>query len=294
MKINLKSGKYVVAVSGGVDSVVLLDILTKQPELELIVAHFDHGIREDSAEDRKFVESLARKYNLPFEYAEGHLGAKVSEATARTARYNFLNKVCREYQAQAIITAHHQDDLLETAILNWLRGTGRRGLSSLKSTETIRRPLLQTSKQDLLAYAKKHNLAWHEDSTNTNEAYLRNYIRRQIMPRLSAAQRARLLDIIERASSTNRQIDGVIDEFVHSGATKQQLNRKWFTALPHTVAREVMAGWLRQNDLPFDKRLIERLVAAAKTYRAGKYIDVTGGYRIKIGQSYLALERMER
>src|SRR5437764_343012 len=128
-----KPGKYVVAVSGGVDSVALLDMLARSDDLKLVVAHFDHGIRKDSAKDRKFVEDLAKNYDLPFVYEEGHLGSGTSEAVARGARYDFLHRVKKSHGAQAIITAHHQDDVLETAIINLLRGTGRKGLTSLTS-----------------------------------------------------------------------------------------------------------------------------------------------------------------
>src|SRR5690606_5271626 len=106
--IKIRPGKYVVAVSGGVDSMVLLDLLRQKPKLELIVAHFDHGIRPDSAEDRKLVQRVAKHYDLPFVYAEGKLGPKASEALAREARYAFLRRVQAEQGAEAIITAHHQ------------------------------------------------------------------------------------------------------------------------------------------------------------------------------------------
>src|SRR3990172_5722177 len=132
--VDIKLGTYVVAVSGGVDSVVLLHLLVQkgqraegrgQSKYNFIVAHFDHGIREDSKLDRELVQELAKKYNLPFVYNQGNLGPKASEATARDARYAFLNKVKDSVSAQAIITAHHQDDVLETAIINLLRGTNR-------------------------------------------------------------------------------------------------------------------------------------------------------------------------
>src|SRR6185436_20114617 len=127
MKISVRPGKYVVAVSGGVDSMVLLDLLRQKPKLELVVAHFDHGIREDSAQDRKLVQRIAKAYGLPFVHAKGNLGPKAGEALAREARYAFLRQVQADHDAKAIITAHHQDDMLKTAIMNLLRGTGRRG-----------------------------------------------------------------------------------------------------------------------------------------------------------------------
>src|SRR5487761_779794 len=132
MNIKLAPGKYVVAVSGGVDSVVLLHILAGIPNNELVVAHFDHGVRPDSVADRQFVQDLAVPLNFPFEFAEGKLGAKASEALARAKRYEFLRATQRKHQAAGIVTAHNQDDVLETAIINILRGTARRGLGSLR------------------------------------------------------------------------------------------------------------------------------------------------------------------
>ena len=133
LDITVKPGRYVLAVSGGVDSMVLLNLLQQQPDVQLTIAHFDHGIRTDSADDRRLVQAAARFYGLPVVYHEGQLGADASEATARQARYEFLRTVRLVANAKAIITAHHQDDVLETAILNMLRGTGRRGNRSFKS-----------------------------------------------------------------------------------------------------------------------------------------------------------------
>ena len=146
MKLNIKPGTYIIAVSGGIDSVVLLDILSQIHDSRFIVAHYDHGIRVDSGEDRMFVASLAEKYGLPFYSEEGKLGASASEALARDKRYAFLRKIMGQTNADAIITAHHEDDALETMILNYMRGTGRRGMGVLRSNNEIVRPLLSVSK----------------------------------------------------------------------------------------------------------------------------------------------------
>ena len=90
MKVQLEPGKYVVAVSGGVDSMSLLHALKDLPDVELVVAHFDHGIRPDSAQDRELVQKIADEYGLSFEYTQGHLGKDASEEQARKARYEFL------------------------------------------------------------------------------------------------------------------------------------------------------------------------------------------------------------
>ncbi|HEX6258362.1 MAG TPA: tRNA lysidine(34) synthetase TilS, partial [Candidatus Saccharimonadales bacterium] len=130
-KTHLASGTYVVAVSGGVDSIVLLDMLAGQAGLELIVAHFDHGIRQDSTEDAEFVRAAAQRYSLPFELGQATLGPGASEEAARTARYSFLRSIAKKYQAR-IVTAHHADDVIETIAINVARGTGWRGLVSLR------------------------------------------------------------------------------------------------------------------------------------------------------------------
>ncbi len=197
MKAVLASpGRYVVAVSGGVDSMALLHALSRQPGLELVVAHFDHGIRDNSVEDRKFVQAFAQDNNLKFMYEEGKLGRQAGEAAARATRYKFLRKVLKDTDSRAIVTAHHQDDVLETAVINLLRGTNRKGLTSLASREDMERPLLAVPKRDIIAYAKEQGLEWREDSTNEDTDYLRNYVRHQLLPRFEDANRNQLLDII--------------------------------------------------------------------------------------------------
>jgi len=294
MKVDLPDDKYVVAVSGGVDSVMLLDLLSHEPKLELIVAHFDHGIRPDSAKDRRFVERLAKKYGLPFVYGEGKLGAKASEAVARKARYDFLRKVQKERHAEAIITAHHQDDMLETAILNLLRGTHRRGLSSLRSTKDIKRPLLDFPKAELITYAKTHHLDWREDSTNSDEIYLRNYIRRQILPKFSSTDRHRFLEILGSAKYTNEAADGIVARMLKTQSA-YTLDRLWFEQLPHAVAKDIMIAWLNQAGVQgIDRKLLETLVIAAKTLSAGKQRDINTIYILEIKEKTLALVTRDR
>lgn len=295
MDIDLPAGRYVVAVSGGVDSVALLDMLTNQPGVQLTVAHFDHGIREDSAEDRKLVQALAKKYNLPFVYHAGKLGPKASEAVAREARYEFLHTVRRASKAQAIITAHHQDDVLETAVLNLVRGTGRRGLSSLKSMDIVKRPLLRVPKKELLRYAKREGLRWREDSTNIDERYLRNYIRHRLLPRFASADREVLLQIVEQAEETNKLLEVELANYLHVQPTTTSLSRTQFIQLPHVVAREVLAAWLLANtSVELSKQLLERLVMAAKTGKIGSKVDVDTEYWLCIFREHLALKVRER
>lgn len=294
MRVTLTPGRYVVAVSGGVDSVVLLDSLVGQEDVALVVAHFDHGIREDSAQDRIFVEDLAKKYGLPFVYDTANLGRKASEAAARSARYKFLWRVRDASDAKAIILAHHEDDVLETAVLNLLRGTGRKGLSSLQSTSEIYRPFLHVSKKVLIEHARERGLNWREDSTNADDTYLRNHVRHNITGQFSPEARKQLRSIITKMQKTNQELDNLLISQLHMQPSSDELDREWFIMLPHDVAREIMATWLRVHGLPFDKKLIERLVVQAKVLPAGKRIDVGPTMLIVVKSDKLALTPRDR
>jgi tRNA(Ile)-lysidine synthetase-like protein len=295
MDIKLEPGKYTVAVSGGVDSVVLLDLLSHLPEVTLVVAHFDHGIRHDSVEDRKLVESLASQHGLAFYYEEGKLGSKTSEASARLKRYEFLQRIKNQTKSDAIVTAHHQDDLIETAILNLVRGTGRRGLSSLKSTTEIRRPLLGQTKAVITKYAKQHKLVWREDSTNQEDKYLRNYIRHKVIPKLSQKERQQLLENLSEAANRNREIDKLLNQMLADHVHAGKLNRSWFINLPHDLAREVLLAWLKCSGVEnINRGQIERTTVLIKTLSHGKLIDVDAAYQLKIEAQALALLARER
>jgi tRNA(Ile)-lysidine synthase len=291
MDFDLQPGRYVVAVSGGVDSVALLRLLARRPDLRLTVAHYDHGIRPDSVEDRRLVQKLAREYGLPFVYHEGRLGARASEAMARQARYDFLHQVRTASGAGAIVTAHHQDDLLETIILNLLRGTNRRGLSPLRGAEAVERPLLHMPKAELLRFAEREGLQWREDSTNADDRYLRNYVRHHIMPRFAEADREALLAIAERTYQLNRHIEQQAANYLHLQPARGTLDRQAFAALPHEVAREIMAEWLLKNTgAELSRKLLERLMMAAKIGRSGTKVNINKGYWLEIGRTTLALK----
>lgn len=298
------------AVSGGVDSMVLLDMLAKQAkslklkakgkrksfqlparDFDLVVAHFNHGIRQDSRADEEFVRKTAEKYQLPFKAGYGKLGPGTSEEKARRSRYGFLNRVKQKNQADVIITAHHQDDLIETAILNLIRGTGRRGLTAISENPDVIRPLLHFSKKDILSYAKEHRLRWREDPTNKDERYTRNYIRMRIVPKLNESQRQQFLREIQKLGSANRIINQEIENLSQKIVKGKTIERVGFTALPMEIAHEVLMHFLRQNNIrQFDKKTVGRLAVAIKTTKAGTQHNVIKGVNLKISQTAALLE----
>lgn len=298
MNIVLEPGCYVVAVSGGVDSMVLLDVLMRMPRQEaykFVVAHYDHGIRADSALDRQHVAKVAAEHGLHFEYMEGKLGIRASENEARQARYAFLRQVKATYRAAAIITAHHQDDVLETAIHNMLRGTNRRGLIALRSRQDILRPLLEYPKQEILEYARSHDIEWREDVTNQDLRYRRNYIRHEILPNFSELQRQKLVEIIAKLTLLDDQIEQETDAYLQNYSGDQGLNRAAFIGLPHAVSREVLAAWLRLHGVrEVDTKLIERLVRAIKTFAAGKKADIDDGRVLEVHTQHVQIVARDR
>jgi len=282
MEIKLPDARYVVAVSGGVDSVVLLDCLVaSNPELvnegKLTVAHYDHGIRQDSIKDALFVEELAEKYGLQFVVGHGGLGSSASEETARKARYQFLNLVKEQNRAEAIITAHHQDDVIETAYINLIRGTGRKGLTSLKSRPGILRPLISKDKIEVLEYAKNKNLSWREDSTNKDDKYLRNRVRRVLENNANPDFKSKLLNTISHLDEINKNIDAEIDKILGANLrrSKNVVPRRWFLKLNYEVSSEVVMALARSNKFhEIDHKMVELLVVFMKTAKIGKKIDI--------------------
>lgn len=259
--------RYIVAVSGGVDSVVLLDMLHRLTNHQLIVAHFDHGIREDSADDAAFVAELAARYGLPFEVRREELGETASEEKARQRRYAFLRELAEKHRAH-IVTAHHYDDAVETVALNLSRGTGWRGLAALDSD--IVRPLLHLSKSHLRDYANRQNLEWHEDSTNQSDKYLRNRIRRTI-PKLSKYEKDQLLTLRRQQLAYKKLIDKEVARLVGPGPN---YSRYFFTHIPKTAAMECLRYATRAR---LTRPQLERALLAIKTTTPGKTYQAGSG-----------------
>ena len=188
---NLLQDKFLLACSGGLDSVVLAH-LCSQCELDFSMAHCNFKLRgEESDEDEKFVQELAKKLDKSlfikkFETLEYAHDQKVSvQMAARDLRYEWFNGLMRQKNIKTLVTAHHADDNLETFIINLSRGTGIKGLTGIPSqTRNIDRPFLPFTRIQILEFAKSSNLAWREDQSNAETKYLRNKIRHGIVPLL--------------------------------------------------------------------------------------------------------------
>ncbi|MEX2528349.1 MAG: tRNA lysidine(34) synthetase TilS [Gemmatimonadota bacterium] len=182
----------VVAVSGGLDSVVLLHLLRftpRLPSLTLHVAHFDHGWREESWEDAAWVAGLCRAWGIPFRLGRPERPERIlGETRARVARYDFLKQVREEVGARWILTAHQADDQAETVLFRAFRGTGLKGLRGIPEVREpgLLRPLLPFFREELQGYARSVGLTHREDPTNLSGHGARSVLRRDILPRVEA------------------------------------------------------------------------------------------------------------
>ena len=184
-------GRVLCAVSGGLDSMCLLDFMTRQPGFSVGAAHFNHLLREaEAARDEAFVRDFCAKRRIPFVSGSGDtrlLAEKEDlsiEEAARRLRYEFLNKAAEDGGYDAILTAHHADDNAETVLLNLVRGTGSAGLAGIPQVRgNICRPFLRIPRAELAAYAAAHGVPHVEDSTNDDpDAAARNALRSSVMP----------------------------------------------------------------------------------------------------------------
>jgi tRNA(Ile)-lysidine synthase len=212
-----KGSRIVLGVSGGPDSVCMLEVLAKiapKYDLELIIAHVNYGLRrKDSERDEEFVRKLAEKHNLEIAVLCPHPALRAtfsqkrekgkslsSENNLREIRYNFFEEVRQENYFDSIAVAHNADDQVETFLMRVIRGAGLQGLSAMKyKTGKIIRPLLGISRKEILDYLKKTNRTYRTDRTNAKNLFFRNKVRNQLVPYLEKNFNPQIRRTISRA-----------------------------------------------------------------------------------------------
>ncbi|MGA7826815.1 MAG: tRNA lysidine(34) synthetase TilS [Geobacteraceae bacterium] len=218
--------RVVVAVSGGADSVALLDILASLTDLRLslVVAHLNHGLRGTASDgDATFVADLALRYHLPCELQKldvkefGRQRKLSLEEAGRVARYAWFDAVAKSRSARLIALGHHADDQAETFLLRLLRGAGTTGLSSMRQLSSGRyvRPLLPLTRDEIHAYLERRGLLFRHDSSNDETLFLRNRIRHECLPYLRTFNPAiteRLNTTAEALAADDEVLEGLIDQ----------------------------------------------------------------------------------
>ena len=187
----------VVGVSGGPDSMFLLDMLLKvkkDKHFVIIVAHVNHKLRIESDEEALFVENVAKDNKLIYEYMEiKEYNHDNLENDARVKRYDFFQDLVKKYEAKFLMTAHHGDDLVETVLMRLVRGSNIKGYSGFKrekqmSNYLLVRPLIKIKKVDILEYMGQNKLKFYKDASNDSMKYTRNRFRKKVLPILHEEQ----------------------------------------------------------------------------------------------------------
>jgi tRNA(Ile)-lysidine synthase len=275
--------RYLVAVSGGCDSVSLLHWLVELGYRKLIVCHLDHQLRgRFSQADARFVKELAGKYEVGFEPGLANVRGLAKrknmsiETAAREARYAFFAKTARRRNCRTIFVAHHADDLVETFLINLFRGAGSAGLSAMREISTRRiddvdltivRPFLCVWRKEIDHYVRDHRLRFREDATNEDLTPVRNRIRRRIIPYLEKVHGRNIRQNIWRtaiiAADEEKWIESELRDSTHADLSVVKLR-----ALPIALQRRAILKWLRARSISnvgFDAIERVRSLAAADT-----------------------------
>lgn len=295
--------QIVIAVSGGVDSMVLLEMLfqfQKELNLQLHVAHLNHQLRPDSEVDANFVVEQAKQRGLAFTLEKVNVAEYASknkqsiETAGRHARYDFLKRVAQAHHYGKIALAHHQNDQAETFFLNVIRGATAQGWGGMKPLSDVYiRPLLNCSKSNIYQFAQDQKIPYREDETNTDQKFRRNWVRQRVIPLLEQ-KNENLVDAITRNQAVFRQTSDYLQQqaeivLEHLIISKEKdelsLNRKNFIVQHPAMQTEVIRLVIKnlRGDLNrLEAHHILKLCAHAKSKESGQLIELPLGLMVMI------------
>ena len=264
-KYNLQDKTVVIGFSGGYDSMCLLDILSKirdkYTDLNLVAAHFNHNWRgEESLREQEVCRIFAASRGIEFYTKTAGGDVKKTENDARRARYEFFEEAYEEYDADAVFTAHNMDDNAETVLYRIIKGTGIIGLKGISEKRNyFYRPLLKIRRSEIVDYCNRHNLSPNEDSSNSNTAYRRNYIRINVIPsleKINGSFKDALNILAENANNDNAIIEEylkTIRPFIFDG---QKILAKEYAKLSKPVKLRILYEYIQDLNLDYDYKKV--------------------------------------
>ena len=223
---------------------------------------------------------LAKKYGFPFETKREELGPDVSEEVARNRRYEFLRSVAKKHDAK-LVTAHHADDIIETIVINILRGTGWRGLAVMDSD--VVRLLTGIKKTEILDYARDHKLVWHDDSTNFENKYLRNRVRHHTS-KLEDNKKQQLLSLWTKQKALKQLIVKEAEKLVGDGP---DYSRYFFIHIDQSTGMECLRHIIGAR---LTRPQLVKVLHAIKTALPGKIYDAGNGVKINFTSRNFTVE----
>lgn len=302
LALPLPEGPALVAVSGGPDSVALLDLLVRGAEahrLELIVAHFDHGIHPESAAVAVRVREMAAALGLRFEGARGELGPEAGETAAREARYSFLRSLRLELGAGSIFLAHHADDQTETVLMRVLAGSGSAGLAGMAPVSgPLVRPLLPFRRADLARYVGFRGLPVWLDPANDDSRHQRAWLRSEMLPLL----RQRIPDVdaalIRSAAHARRNRtawDALLDVLPGLDVALEpdgiSVAGGMLSGYDSTLVESLILAAARRIGCPLGPARAARVMTLLESGLSGSQVPLSGGWKAELSFGRLRLVR---
>jgi tRNA(Ile)-lysidine synthase len=298
----------IVGVSGGVDSVVLHDLLQRAGFAKVVVAHFHHGLRgKDADRDAEFVRELAKSADAKFVLGRGNTRARAKrkkeslEEAARELRRAFFLRAAKKHRANIFFLAHHAGDAAETMLFHLARGGGRRGLGSLRAEAdlvegiVIMRPLLGFTRAEIEKYAKAHKLRWREDESNRADEFTRNRMRRKVLPALERAVGHDPVPVMARAGEILSAEDEWMESLVADDARAAQLDVRALRGKSLAHQRRLLRAWLRArtgNEVDFET--IERAREVALSNDQPAKTNLPGGQHLRRRAGKLFVEKPQQ
>ncbi len=283
-----KNSKIVLGISGGPDSIFLLEFfvkLQKKYNLELIVAHVNYSLRgKDSEKDQELVEKLAQKYCLEMFVLQPELPKKISENSLRDLRYEFMEEVRAENAFDFIAVAHTLDDQVETFLMRIIRGAGMKGLSGMQfKNNFIIRPLLEISKKEILLYLNKSHLTYRTDKTNKQNLFFRNKVRNLLIPFLEKNFNPNLKKTIANSVNSISEDYDLISEVSKKNYPKD-LSVKKLLQLHPALQKRIFLEKIRvkKSDLKdIESSHIAEILKALKSTKGKNQVVLFQGLKVK-------------
>jgi tRNA(Ile)-lysidine synthase len=298
--LNLGPGPVIVAVSGGPDSVALLDLLARagaNQGLDLVVGHVDHGIHPNSAQVAHQVESLASHYGVPMEATRLGLGSDAGETRARSARYAWLEAIRVRYCAVAIMTGHHADDQAETVLMRVLAGSGPAGVAGMARVNgRLVRPLLSFRRVELTSYLRQRGLTAFLDPANADSRHLRSWLRTEVLPglerRLPDLHR-NLIRVSTQAARDRAAWDAILDTLpgldLQRDSAVISVAGSTIAGYDSNLGEAVLLALARRVGCVLGPSRVGRVFALLKSGESGEKVPLGGGWSAELSFGRLRL-----
>lgn len=293
-----KEDFVVLALSGGRDSIALLDLLIKN-NYSVIIAHVNHHKRAQSEQEEKYICEYAKKHNIPCEINHYYYDGKDNfQSLAREFRYNFFYQVAKQYKANYILTAHHADDLAETILLRLISGSNLYGYGGI-SLQTpfkdiyIYRPLLYFSREEINNYVERCKLVYFEDESNEQNDYLRNRIRHNILPLFKKENPNFLQEIINYSTILKESFTYIRNNTLAYLNGELDINISSFKSLNIALQKDILNYLLEQYKLNISSNLINDLLKLINNKRPQLNYSLNNNYFFfkRYDKAYISLKQ---